>query len=336
MRFTADHAFHIGSQHLRGGMPCQDYALSRADPSFAAAVVSDGCSSGGNTDVGARLVAHSTLTSIIEVPTLDERSIDRHSHERDCRAMMALCLEPEDMLATSVYVAIWGDRSMSRIVGDGVTAAIHRDGRLVMNRIDWANNMPVYRAYERVDGYRQFIIAHGGTGARAYAQHIVAPGGDPEELIAHHTVEDGLFGSCIDHDLRMYRYLAVFSDGVTQVDGMDWRDVVAELMSFKSTEGAFVKRRMLRFLKDCQRHGKGPIDDIAMACIHIDHEEPPQAEKPEPCTAEARTEGCTCRMESVHSASIDPPEPIVDDWCPLHGGRDPDAERDRRRDDGEA
>lgn len=269
MRFTADHAFHIGSQHLRGGMPCQDYALSQTGPHFAAAVVSDGCSSGGRTDVGSRVVAHSTLTSIIENPHLDERWIDGHCHERDRRAMMALCLKPEDMLATSVYVAIWGDLAMSRIVGDGVTAAVLRDGRLVMNRVDWANNMPVYRAYGRQDYYQQFVAAHGGLQALAFSQHVAGPDG---EFSLPHTVQDGLVGTCIDHDLQMFRFIAVFSDGVTQVDGMDWRDVVAQLMSFKSTEGAFVKRRMLRFLKDCQAHGKGPIDDIAMACIHIDHE----------------------------------------------------------------
>lgn len=33
---------------------------------------------------------------------------------------------------------------------------------------------------------------------------------------------------------------------------------------------------------------------------------------------------CTCRMPSVNSASVDPTEPIVDPWCPVHGGRDPD------------
>ncbi|WP_027578413.1 protein phosphatase 2C domain-containing protein [Bradyrhizobium sp. Ai1a-2] len=272
MRFTADHAFHIGSQHLRGGLPCQDYALSQANGIFGAAVVSDGCSSGGRTDVGARIVAHSTLTSLIEAPELNERIVDHYSHRRDERARAALCLRPDDLLATCAYVAIWGNRATSRIVGDGVAAGIDRDGQLVMNRIEWANNMPVYRAYWRTDEYRGFVTAHGGMETRAFSQHIFAPDEDPRELIARHTVEDGLVGTSIDHDLRMFRFLAVFSDGVTQVDGMDWRDVVAELMSFKSTEGTFVKRRMLRFLKDCQQHGRGPIDDIAMACIHIDHE----------------------------------------------------------------
>lgn len=44
-------------------------------------------------------------------------------------------------------------------------------------------------------------------------------------------------------------------------------------------------------------------------------------------------EGCTCRMETVHSASIDPPEPILNQWCPVHGRRDVDAMNDARRDD---
>jgi hypothetical protein len=47
----------------------------------------------------------------------------------------------------------------------------------------------------------------------------------------------------------------------------------------------------------------------------------------------ARLADCTCRMESVNSASIDPPELILNPWCPVHGGRDPDEELQRRRDE---
>jgi hypothetical protein len=54
---------------------------------------------------------------------------------------------------------------------------------------------------------------------------------------------------------------------------------------------------------------------------------------PDPCTAEAREQDCTCTMESVNSASIDPPEPVTDPFCPLHGYRDADRERDAQRDD---
>lgn len=61
-------------------------------------------------------------------------------------------------------------------------------------------------------------------------------------------------------------------------------------------------------------------------------------EIPEPCTDAAMLAGCTCRMSAVHSASIDPPEPVLDIGCPVHGkyrpgGVDADDERDRRIED---
>lgn len=53
--------------------------------------------------------------------------------------------------------------------------------------------------------------------------------------------------------------------------------------------------------------------------------------EPEDC--EVGQDGCTCRWSSINSASIDPPHPTLDPWCPVHGGRDPDEEYERRRDD---
>lgn len=60
-----------------------------------------------------------------------------------------------------------------------------------------------------------------------------------------------------------------------------------------------------------------------------------RADVPDPCTQEAREQGCTCRMSSVNSASIDPPHEIIDKWCPLHGGLDPDDELDKQRENEE-
>lgn len=55
------------------------------------------------------------------------------------------------------------------------------------------------------------------------------------------------------------------------------------------------------------------------------------SEHPEPCTAEAYRMGCTCRVPFAGPTDIDPPEPKIDQWCPLHG-RDPDWELQKRRD----
>src|SRR3989344_1803041 len=64
LRFSTDHYFHIGSAHYRNGKPCQDYALSGVYGPVACAVVSDGCSTGRHTDVGARVLTLSTLQAI--------------------------------------------------------------------------------------------------------------------------------------------------------------------------------------------------------------------------------------------------------------------------------
>jgi hypothetical protein len=55
-------------------------------------------------------------------------------------------------------------------------------------------------------------------------------------------------------------------------------------------------------------------------------------EAQEPCTDAARARGCSCRMQTVYATMIDPPEPIVDKFCPLHGGCDPDAAYEKWRD----
>src|ERR1700685_785709 len=37
------------------------------------------------------------------------------------------------------------------------------------------------------------------------------------------------------------------------------------------------------------------------------------------CSDAARREGCLCMWESIHSTSINPPEPKINRNCPLHG-----------------
>ncbi|MDO8754959.1 MAG: hypothetical protein Q7J80_13765, partial [Anaerolineales bacterium] len=73
--------------------------------------------------------------------------------------------------------------------------------------------------------------------------------------------------------LELLEFVAVFSDGATQVDELDWKDVVVQSMAFKTAEGEFAKRRMSRLIQDSQKTGRGPIDDISYAVTRIIHEE---------------------------------------------------------------
>ena len=64
-------------------------------------------------------------------------------------------------------------------------------------------------------------------------------------------------------------FLGIFSDGVTEIESLDWKEVVAELFAFKNTAGEFVKRRAISFLKKLQNSNAKTLDDLSMGVIHV-------------------------------------------------------------------
>ena len=116
-KIHADCAFHIGSQHLRNGLPCQDYAIAGDLPDRAYAVVSDGCSSGGRTDVGARLI------SLAAAKAFRSQNIDiGHFVYGIDSASAFFDLNQSDMLATLLSMSVTQDEVFIRVQGDGVVS----------------------------------------------------------------------------------------------------------------------------------------------------------------------------------------------------------------------
>lgn len=286
-QFFADHHFHIGNTHLGDGTPCQDYALSGRCDGLAYAIVSDGCSTGGHTDMGARLLAFATAQAIEELWT-GKRSAGCADHRIELALRQRLVLGggravlglvQGDLLATCGYALVSDRGGQLALFGDGVLAWKLRDGRCFMSRYDWAGNTPFYPIYA-ADGCRAFVEVHGGD-IEAKVLHEAHWLHDPSAGFVRKyeldwTMERAIRG--VSHDISLNEVseslacLAVFSDGVTQIDGVDWKEAVVELLAFKSTAGAFAKRRMIRTVKRCRRTGRGPLDDLAYAVIRIEPE----------------------------------------------------------------
>ena len=88
-------------------------------------------------------------------------------------------------------------------------------------------------------------------------------------------MKDGLQGHLLrilPSALQYIELIAVFSDGVSQVDGMTWKEVVLDFLAMKNTNGDFVKRRLIRGIRDMKTKGKGPIDDVSAAMIYLEEE----------------------------------------------------------------
>lgn len=280
LKLYCDHYFHAGVMHTGNGKSCQDYAISGNFGEATFGIVSDGCSSGGNTDIGSRIISLATASAIREhwkttlEMAIQEINLRRRVTTSEIRQLLGL--EVKDMLATCLYIYLTPQGGFAYIVGDGVIAFLNKKGDIHMSCFEWNKNMPFYPAYAE-DHYASFIDAHGGDLSalvltREDWQFLSEKNEYLERGKTFHSIEDGIRGIIFPISVEAINdiaFVAVFTDGVKQVDGIEWRSVVKELLSFKSLAGEFAKRRMIRFIQNCRKSGRGPIDDIAYSVIRI-------------------------------------------------------------------
>ena len=287
MKFHTDDYFHIGHMHLTSGKPCQDYSFSGLSGDSAFAVVSDGCSRGRHTDVGARVVALSTVSAIKNwlelknIPITNLKDLISNQHKMAiAKSIEAFNLELQDMLATCAYACVTPEGGLINLQGDGVIAKVRKDGHVSFSCYQWINNAPLYPAYAQ-DDYQSFIQFHGGDLNASVLRVEYCDYNDPNQPMTWGDICIVPLGSSIleteiiisVQEIQQLSFVVVFTDGVMQVDGMNWQDVVLELLAFKNLNGEFAKRRMIRFIKDSKKNDKkGPLDDISYAVIRIAEE----------------------------------------------------------------
>jgi hypothetical protein len=280
-RFYADHYFHIGSMHYQRGLPCQDYALSYANSESAVAVVSDGCSSGTHTDLGSRIQVLTLLETIRNFIKRDGESVreiaERISEEKKKRLLDAksmLGLSRSNMLATSLYAYISAKGGFVHIEGDGIVVRKYRDGSIKAHQYVWEDNTPYYPAYADLD-LAQFVEAHGGNLDLIRLKRIEVEIRNGEEVrneVKEFSLKEGLLGVVEEislEELEELEFLLVSTDGAAQVEGLGWVETVEEFMAYKSLEGEFAKRRMIRALKTFEKEGYKPEDDVGIAVVRI-------------------------------------------------------------------
>jgi len=284
IHLQTDHYFHIGKAHLTGGKPCQDYAISQTFHGAAMAIICDGCSSGGQTDVGARLLALTTLAAL-QSHWLTNGQINPKQTIPEIRLnqkikLAASCqlleLQPNDLLATCIYAYLGLQNGLIHVQGDGVIALKFNNQRILMYRYEWQDNRPFYPAYAE-NRLTDFIVAHGNDlQALRLKSETWQSINNQHQLLQtdNYTLSQGLQGIFLNLDKNLIdqglEYIAVFSDGVTQIDNVKWQDAVTDFLSFKNTKGEFAKRRMIRGISEMIKLNKGPLDDIAYAVIRLD------------------------------------------------------------------
>jgi hypothetical protein len=286
-KICCDDASAIGADHVAKGMLCQDYAMSDTYAGTSFAVVSDGCSSGGLTDVGARLVCLAARRASHLWNLEDLGQVESSLRQMLGANQRLLDLEPRDMWATCVYARVDGQKVSVVVLGDGVVAAEYRDGSQVAYKFDWSGNQPPYPFYD--EAYRDQLRRNGATLSlesvllRRAADRPSDDEGEDEHSCSY-PLDGSLYVRTLSFDVNGLRSLAIFTDGVCQVEekveevgsatvsrNVSWRDVVSSLLSFKNCTGAFARRRLGAYLNP--RRGLRPLDDLSYAAICLVDEE---------------------------------------------------------------
>jgi hypothetical protein len=274
----ADSYFAIGKQHANEGKPCQDYATTQVSADRAIAVVSDGCSTGGKTDIGARIVASIACKEILSEREINKNSIqDLFFYSKDL-----LDLKTEDLYATLGVLNLSINQVSASLFGDGVVAYKNERGDITATKYEWNKGIPFYPVYNRSNFVSQ--VCNGDEESlcclletwvyqkknnswieieKYQAKAKIGIDGFKTFYRGYCSLDKYIIGGTEEIPYKE-TFIAIFSDGITQIKDVDWKDAVFEFMNYKSTSGEFVKRRMMKALKTMT-----PMDDISCSALRI-------------------------------------------------------------------
>jgi len=263
-----DTFLRIGHSH----QVCEDYIIngefmtSICTP-IKYVILSDGCSSSKNTEMGARILCHLAKQYLLyrkddyRFPSLDYDEMGLwiiHNAELTARqlGLTRNCLD-----ATLIIAYEFQGVYHIYMYGDGVVAVQGKDKKVSIMEIEFTKNAPYYLSY-KIDPERMDLYDKMG-----------------QDLLIHHDshVTDNTNGYAYDYK-TFFRYDAIYfpnilisSDGISSFtrlgDPEQTLEIAEEFLLFKSTKGEFLKRRLKRALKNYDADGINHMDDLSVGAF---------------------------------------------------------------------
>jgi len=271
MQIFADHFYEKGHSHS----VCQDYALSQNDENYAFFVISDGCGSATNSEIGSMVMAHS-LKAAVELTWYSDSpfpmdiakrgKVQKETLDKSNETRRILELNPESLYATLMlgfYEKKTNEFAMAAW-GDGTFVVLYEDGDYDVSTIEYQNNAPFYMAYDKTPqlinsyvkncGGNSTITHTGYTNKHNHlwsgSRHIKKPSAIVLKPRRSKEVK-GIFG---------------FSDGIDSFKDQN-TNIIKKCLDFKNTNGTFIERRAKRVLKGKAFEDDLPFDDFSFAGI---------------------------------------------------------------------
>lgn len=274
---NADRSINIGSTHSL----CQDYVTARNGPVETEqpyVILSDGCSSSPDTDVGARLL----VKAIEQILGVNLTSDMEEVHKESARLALGwadlLGLPVQSVDATLMSAHVSGEDLIVACSGDGVIVLESRAGILEVYAISSPSGYPFYPAYVHQPERLAELVTN--DRARKELKHFHRDSAADDFKLIDVATSDSLT-EVLKLKVSDYKYAAIASDGINSflrtrdstngksVEAVGLTDVLQEFWSFKNSHGAFVERRMQRFKKDSHAKSWSHADDLALGVVHL-------------------------------------------------------------------
>jgi hypothetical protein len=277
---NTDSALNIGSRHSH----CQDYVIARnssTNSSGPYVILSDGCSSSPDTDIGARLLVKAAEKIFTGEGFDDVEQLHKEAARLALDWAGSIGVAAESVDATLLSAHVSEESLFMACSGDGVIMLETREEVLDLYVVSSPSGYPYYPSYAYQPERLSELIANGRTTKEI--RHYRRSQPRKRFTLLEVTSSDSPT-EVFKLDAADYKYAAVASDGIdsffhTQqsdngkhVENVNLLDVLTEFWSFKNSHGAFVERRLKRFRKDVQANGWQHADDLSIGVINLGEE----------------------------------------------------------------
>jgi len=257
-----DTFLEIGSQHK----VCEDYIVTCETP-FPCVILSDGCSSSKNTEMGSRLLCYLAKQFLTYrkncIANVDYKDMGRwiiHNAEMTARQ---LGLKKECLDATLLISFFIDNKIRTFIYGDGVVV-FKRGDTFEITSIEYNNNMPYYLSY-LIDEERNQCY-YEKKNQKLLKKTIIGTE-EIEKRVAYTFAYD--YPTIIEYDLEYNDVFLVCSDGIESfIDHtgkkLDIKDTIKEFTAFKNLKGMYLQRRLNAALKNMKKVDVNHYDDLSV------------------------------------------------------------------------
>lgn len=264
----------IGSSHS----VCEDYVLSGTHK-LHYVILSDGCSSSPNTEMGSRILCYLARQYIryrfTENPYSFNLNYDEmgkwiiHNAEMTARQLgiPSTCLDATLMVSYCDPIDYKSSPTVNIFIyGDGFVVLVPKNEPVQICEVEFKpDNMPFYLSYY-LDSSR-FQAYHDRKVSKFY-------NATSEDITKYHWNDQYAYDFKMQQILKVNEYKAIllFSDGLksfirqdpTNREIIPISDVIGGLVSFKNIKGKFLQRRVSKALKSLAENNIVHYDDLSI------------------------------------------------------------------------